>query len=342
MLHRCCRPTHIEAATKLGVARVERVERITSYTVDGVSDPLAQLLRGENVNLRLELVCTTACLASSLGYIGEVARLRLGSIARVTLEVQDGIERLRVEGVEGELRSEKGVVNVVLWERFTPGELTRCVLGGAEVVAKRLNELLRQGVRLQGGNLREHYSLVKLAIGNELVKSIVSTLGVAKGECIEDVVTSKIVHTVYPLLAGLIAVMNFLERARIIYPVHPEALAVSENVKTLGHYGMGMLGVLARYHREASVIASKLAGTRIEIEPVRIDGSMAAVVRIEGERLRDPSDSPVASLALSVTAALLSRSSLLLAIDAPIEKLEKNTLVRELEKVNAVMLYSRF
>ena len=337
MLHRCCRVKRIYAENGRGVVDVRVEERITKYNVEGVADPLPEALRGR-AGLELELVCATACLASALGGPGEQLRKAVGSTVYIRYSRRGGVEELRVDGLEAVLVAESGKlrlrgVNVKLEQ-----VLEKCLLRGASIIAPKLEELLETGIELGEHRVYELGGYLLSLTANPLMREALQALE-PRGGCVEDIVSELILERLSPLAVASIALHDYISRSIVAYPVEGNALIDVYN--ELGDYGKGLGSVVAREPREASLIASKLLGASIEVRTVSIDGSSLPLVRVESGTILEVRSSPLVSLALSLAASIISRRSLIVAIDAPVEKLSRGSLLRELERVNAVLVYSR-
>ena len=337
MLHRCCKVKRVYAENGRGVVDIRVEERITKYNVEGVVDPLPEALRGK-ANLELELVCTTACLASALGGPGEQLRKAVGSAAYIRYSRKGGVEELRVDGIEAMLVVESGKlrlrgVNTKLEER-----LEKCLLRGASLIAPKLEELLETGIELGEHRVYELGGYLLSLASNPLMRDALQALE-PKGGCVEDIVSELILERLSPLAAASIALHDYISRSIIAYPIEDNALIDVYN--ELGDYGRGLGSVIAREPREASLIASKLLGASIEVKPVSIDGSSLPLIRVESGAILELRSSPLVALVLSLAASIISRRSLIVAIDAPVEKLSRGILLRELERVNGVLIYSR-
>ena len=337
MLHRCCKVKRIYAEDRHGVVDVKVEERITRYSVDGVSDPLPKALRGK-ANLEIELVCTTACLASVLGGPGELLRKNVGSIAYIRYTRKGSIEELKVDGIEAALVAESGRLRLRGMSVKLGQALEKCLLRGASIVAPRLEELLETGIELGEHRVYELGGYLLSITSNPLVHDALQALE-PQGGCIEDIVSNLILQKLSPLAAASIAIHDYISRSIIAYPVEGDALLDLHGA--LGDYGKGLGSIVAREPHEVSLIASKLLGVNVEVEAVNLNGLSLPVVRVESSVIVELRSAPLVSLALSIAASIVSKRSLIIAIDAPIERLSKNSLVRELERINGVLIYSR-
>ena len=337
VLHRCCKLRWIRASDGRNVVEVEVKERIERYAVEGSTDPLPAAIRGRG-DLSLELVCTTACLASALGQTGEALRKTVGSTAVIRYERKGGNEVLRVDGVDATLESENARLRLSGLNVKLEQLLEKCLLQGASIVAPKLEEVIHRGIEI--GDYRVYEFGVHLAAiaANPLVKDAISMLE-ARGECVEEILSRIIFQRLAPLAAASIAVYDYISRSIVVYPVHGKAfIDIDEEV---GDYGKGLGRILATSPREASVIASRLLGMSIDVRTLSIDGVAMPVIRVESTPVIDAWRAPLPALSLSIAAALLAKRSILVAVDAPIERLDRSTLLHELERVNAVLLYSR-
>ncbi len=334
MLHRCCRLVALSAD---GLS-VENVERVTPYTPQAPRDPLARGLAAVD-NMVLRLACSTACLSQALGAIGEALRRVAGSVALVEYERRGSRERLSVEGLEASLEASDGRLLLRVAGAPSPEDLERCLLGGAGVVAERLRGLLEDGILIGEHGVLDYAGLLAAAYSNPLVERVAAEMEPRTG-CVEEVIARLIASSLHPLAAAAYAVRDYVDRSIVAYPLHPDALAPTR-LDGLRDYGEGLPAVLARHHREASVLASRLLGESVEVKPVLVDGVKAVEVRVESVRVETPAENPLASLALSIAAALLEKRSLIVAVDAPVARLRGDVLRRELERVNATLLYTR-
>ncbi len=337
MLHRCCRARRIRAESPGGLVEVAVEERVTRYNVEGVVDPLPEAIRGR-ASLEVDLVCATACLSSSMGGPGEALRRAVGPTAYIRYRRSGGIEELRVDGLEAVLVLEEGRLKLRGIGARLEQALEKCLLKGAAIVAPRLEEMLREGIEVGEYRVYELGGYLESLIANPLARDALQAVEPRSG-CIEDVVSEAILRGLAPLAAAATALHDYIRRSIVAYPVHGDAILDVHN--SLGDYGVGLGAVLVKSPREASIIASKLTGLSIDVKTISIDGFSVPLVRVESGVIAKPENAPLVTLALSIAASVVAKRSIIIAVDAPVERLSRSALLRELEKVNAVLLYSR-
>ncbi len=339
MLHRCCRARLVEAGLEGPSVRLELDDRVASYSTRGLLDPLPLALRGKGY-LHILLSCSSVCAANVYGEAGEELKRASGSIVLIEYERRGAEERLRVEGLESELYSGNGVVELRPSLELDVSDIERCVSSdAAKVLADKLREASKKGIRLPGEGLLGYSRILAAALLNPVARRVAG-VGGAASSCVEALVARKMWEEAAPLLVAALLLEDYLERSIIVYPVKPDAL-LSIDKSRLGDHGEGLGRVLAEHAREASLLASKLLGRSVAVERVSLDGLPLPLVIIDGVTLHSLSASPLLALALSITAAILEKRSIILAGDAPVERLDRRTLREKLERENAVLLYTR-
>jgi len=229
MLHRCCKPIRIEA--ELGAYRValDVSERIAEYRYSLV-DPLPAALRGRG-SLRVTLACTTACLSNSLGPLGEALREATGSSAIVVYVRRGGRDARWIEGFEASLEARDGRVSLRGLRARLQDVLEKCLLGGAKLVAPRIEEMLEKGIEVGEGSLLDYGSALLSIASTSIVRDAVEVVNVDVG-CAEEIVSSIVYGGLGPLTAAAVAVADQIGRSIVVYPVAPDALAPSRGPLT--------------------------------------------------------------------------------------------------------------
>ncbi len=335
----CCRPRLIEAGVGDSNIRIDVEDRVTLYKPRGVIDPLPLALRGGG-SLHLVLSCSSVCASSVFGEAGELLREASGTSFIIEYERRDGFERLRVEGSETEIHAQEGVVELRPYIEFSAEELQRCISGeAAKILAERLTSAARQGIKLPGGSILGYSRLLAGLVLNPIAKRLTRLGGPGK-PCIEAIVSRRVWEEAAPVIVAAILLEDYLDRVVIAYPVNPQALKSWERSE-LGDYGEGLAYALSEHANLVSLYASRLLGRSVIVEKVGIDGYAVPIVTVDNVKLHDLYSASLALLALSLAAALASKRSMILALDAPVEKLNRRSLVELVEKNNSVLLYTR-